>query len=166
MQYEENMFMFCTFMWRNKGLLLQKFTLDIAWRQGNLKARSEALAKSKLTEKDDGRILFSPYLCERAQHGPFVIEGKQTRRMMKLTEDTDRHVTFHAWRDALWFDGMQDTFYLILIQVIPLSERRECISFGLNCPFFFLVPQAVWLPEAVGPAVGSKIRIVLAAPFI
>lgn len=136
MQYEEKMIMFCTFMWRNIGLLLQKFTLDIAWRQGNFKARSEASAESKLTEKDDERILFWAYLCERAQYGPFVIEGKKTRRMMKLTEDTDRHVTFHAWRDALWLDGMQDTFYLILIQVIPILKEECVFRLGLTVHFF------------------------------
>lgn len=56
--------LFCTFMWRNKGLLLKKFTLDIAWRWGNFKARSSS-AKSKLTEKDDIYEYYSELIFER-----------------------------------------------------------------------------------------------------
>lgn len=164
--------LFCTFMWRNEGLLLQKFTLDIAWRQGNFKARSEASAKSKLTEKDDGRILYWAYLCKRAQHGPFVIEGKKMRRMMKLTEDTDQHVTFHT---LMLFKILYD-WMVCKIHFIPYFDSgrppfwKKSVNFGvgsrLKFVFFFLVPQAIWLSEAEGPAVGSKIRIELAAPSI
>ncbi len=47
----------------------------------------------------------------------------------------------------------------------PFWKKRVYFVWA-QLSIFVLVPQAVWLPEAVGPAVGSKIRIVLAAPFI
>jgi len=169
---KEKKCLFCTFMWRNEYLLEQKFTLDIAWGQGNFKARSEASAKSKLTEKDDGRILSWAYLCERAQHGPFVIEGKKMRRMMKLTEDSYRHVTFHTFMHfKILYDWMVCKMHVTLFWFRLSHILKENCTFwcGLNRIFRFvlnLVPQAICLSEAEGPAVGSKIRIDLAAPSI
>lgn len=92
---------------------------------------------------------------------------------MKLTEDSDRHVTFHT---LMLFKILYDWvvckihFYLILIQAVPHSERKVYILVRAQ-PFFSifflnLVPQAIWLSEAEGPAVGSKISIELAAPSI
>lgn len=159
-------------MWRNEYLLQQKFTLDIAWGQGNFKARSEASAKSKLTEKDDGWTLSWAYLCERAQHGPFVIEGKKMRRMMKLTQDSDRHVTFHTLMlFKILYDWMVCKIHFILFwfRLSPILKEKCTFWCELNRFFHFflnLVPQAIWLSEAEGPAVGSKIRIELAAPSI
>lgn len=68
------------------------------FEDGILKARSEASSKSKLTERDGGRMLFRAYLFERAQHGPFITGGKKE---WKDDEIDRRLVTFHARRDPL-----------------------------------------------------------------
>lgn len=76
---------------------------------------------------------------------------------------------FNAFQDPLWLDGMQDTFYtLFWFRPSPILKEKREFRCGLKAQvfFFFLVPQAIWLSEAEGPAVGSKIRIELAAPSI
>lgn len=47
---------------------------------------------------------------------------------------------FHAFQDPLWLDGMQDRFYLTLIQAVPHSERKAYILvWGCGLNLFFRV---------------------------